>query len=42
MGYVFTLAECVIGWKMDLLDMLVLSTIEAEYMVADDASAKAL
>ena len=35
--YVFTLAECVIGWKMDLLNMLVLSTIEAAYMVVADA-----
>ena len=40
--YVFTLAECVIGWKMDLLDMLVLSTIEAEHMVVAGASVKAL
>ena len=40
--YMFTLTECVIGWKMDLLDMLVLSTVEAEYMVAADALVKAL
>ena len=40
--YVFTLAECVIGWKMDLLDMLVLSTIETKYMVVADALVKAL
>src|SRR4051812_26301570 len=40
--YVFTLAECVNGWKMVLHEMLVSSTIEAEHMVVADASGKAL
>src|SRR2546430_17164388 len=40
--YVFTLAECVNGWKMVLNGMLVLSIIEAEHMVVADASVKAL
>ena len=40
--YVFTLAECVNGWKMVLHEMLVSSIIEAEHMVVADASRKAL
>ena len=30
MGYVFTVAECVITWKAELKDTIALSTIEAE------------
>src|SRR5205809_7940778 len=40
--YVFTLAECVDGWKMVLHGMLVSSTIEAEHMVVADTSGKVL
>ena len=40
--YVFTLAECVNGWKMVLHEMLVSSTIEAEHMVLAGASKVAL
>src|SRR2546430_15447381 len=40
--YMFTLAECVNGWKMVLHEMLVSSTIEAEHMVVAGASMKAL
>ena len=40
--YVFTLAECVNGWKMVLHEILVSSTIEAEHMVVAGASKVAL
>ena len=40
--YVFTVAECVISWKAELQDTIGLSTIEAEYMAAVDASKEAL
>src|SRR3954469_16601924 len=40
--YVFTLAECVNGWKMVWHEMLISSTIEAEHMVVTDASVKVL
>src|SRR3954470_16841022 len=40
--YVFTLAECVNGWKMVLHEMLVSSTIKAEHMVVAGASVKVL
>jgi len=41
-GYVFTVAECAIRWKVELQDIVVLSATEAEYMVAVEASKKAL
>ena len=37
-GYAFTVAECVISWKVDLQDTVALSMTEAEYMVAVEAS----
>ena len=37
-GYVFTIAECVISWKVELQDTIALSTTEAEYMAAVEAS----
>src|SRR3954462_11016123 len=40
--YVFTLAECVNGWKMVLHEMLVSSTIKAKHMVLAGASMMAL
>ena len=42
MGYVFTTAECIVRWKEELQDTMVLSTIEVEYMTAIEASKKAL
>ena len=42
MGYVFTVAECVISWKAELQDTIVLSMIEVEYMAAVEASKEAL
>ena len=41
-GYVFTVAECAIRWKAELQDTVALSTTEAEYMAAVEASNKAL
>jgi len=38
MGYVFTVAECVISWKVELQDTIALSMIEAEYMAVVKAS----
>ena len=40
-GYVFTV-ECVISWKAELQDTIALSTTEAEYMAAIEASKEAL
>src|SRR2546430_9403210 len=40
--YVFTLAECVNGWKMLFHEMRVSSIIEVEHMVVAGASVKAL
>jgi len=40
--YVFTVAECVISWKAKLQDTFALSTTEAKYMAAVEASKKAL
>jgi len=42
MGYVFTVAECVISWKAELQDTVALSTTEAEYIVAVETSKEAL
>ena len=42
MGYVFTVAECVISWKAELQDTIVLSITEAEYIVVVEASKEAL
>jgi len=39
---VFIVAECVISWKAELQDTIALSTIEAEYIAAVEASKKAL
>ena len=41
-GYVFTIAECIIRWKAELQDIVALSTTEAEYMTAVEASKEAL
>ena len=41
-GYVFTVAECVISWEAELQDTIALSTTEAEYMAAVDATNEAL
>ena len=42
MGYVFTVVECVISWKAELQDTIGISTIEADYIVATEASKEAL
>ena len=42
MGYVFTVAKCVISWKTELQDTISLSMTEAEYIVAVNASKEAL
>ena len=42
MSYVFTIVECVVCWKEELLDTIALSTTEAEYMAAVKASKEAL
>ena len=42
MGYIFTVAECVISWKAKLKDTIALLTIEEEYMAAVEASKEAL
>jgi len=42
MGYVFSVAECIISWKAELQDTVALSTTEAEYMAAVEASEEAL
>jgi hypothetical protein len=41
-GYVFTVAECAISWKAELQETVALSTTEAEYMAAVEASKEAL
>jgi len=41
-GYVFTVAECVISWKVGLQDTIALSTTEAEYIVVVEASKEIL
>ena len=41
-SYVFTVAECVISWKVELQDIIALSTTEAEYIAAVEASKEAL
>ena len=41
-GYVFTVAECVISWKAELQNTIALSTVEAKYMAAVEASKEAL
>ena len=42
MGYVFTVAVCIISWKAKLQDTIVLSTTEAKYMTTVEASKKVL
>ena len=42
MGYVFTITECVISWKIELQDTIALSMTEAEYMTAVETSKEAL
>ena len=42
MGYVFTVAECFISWITELQDTIALSTTEADYMAAVNASKEAL
>ena len=41
-GYVFTVAGCIISCKAELQDTITLSTIEAEYMAAVEASKEVL
>jgi len=41
-GYVFTIAECIINWKAELQDTVALSMTEVEYIVAVEASKEAL
>jgi len=41
-GYVFTVVECVISWKVELQDTVALSTTEAEYMAKVEALKEAL
>lgn len=36
-GYLFTLSYCTINWKASLQSVNVLPTIEAEYIVAEEA-----
>ena len=38
----FTIAECVISWKAELQDTIILLMIEAEYMTAVETSKEAL
>ena len=38
----FTVPECVISWKAELQDTIALSTTEAEYMAAVEASKEVL
>ena len=33
-GYIFTVAVCIISWKAELQGTVALSTLEAKYMVA--------
>ena len=40
-GYMFTVAECAISWKVELQDTIALSTTKAEYMAAIEASNEA-
>ena len=42
MGYVFTVAECVISWKAELQETVALLTTEAEHSAAVEASKEAL
>jgi len=42
MGYVFTVAECIISWKAELKDTIAFSMIEAEYMAAVEMSKEVL
>jgi len=41
-GYMFTVAECTISWKAELQDTITLSTTEAEYIAAVEASKEVL
>ena len=41
-GYVFTVAESVVTWKVELQDTVVLSTTETEYMAVIEATKEAL
>jgi len=34
MGYMFTVGECIISWKVELRDTVAFSMTEAEYMAA--------
>ena len=42
MRYVFAVAECIISWKAELQYTIALSTTEAEYMAAVEASKETL
>ena len=41
-GYVFTVAECIISWMVELQDTIALSTAVAEYVTAVEASKETL
>ena len=42
MGYMFTVAKCIINWKTELQDTVALSTTEVEYMTVVEALKEAL
>ena len=42
MGYVFTVAESIVSWKVELQNTVALSTTKAEYMAAVEAFKEAL
>ena len=42
MGYVFTVAECIVSWKVEMQDTVVLSITEAAHMDAVEVLKEAL
>jgi len=41
-GYMITITECAISWKVEFQDTIALSTTEAEYMAAVEVLKEAL